>query len=70
MWAAVLNAERGVSNVVFLTRLGGGAFGNDDDWIHLAIRNALQHGAGYRAGCEARELRSAHRGGCPLGQRI
>ena len=39
--AAVLNAERGVSNVVFLTRLGGGAFGNDDDWIHHAIRNAL-----------------------------
>jgi hypothetical protein len=42
MWAAVLNAERGASNVVFLTRLGGGAFGNDDDWIHYAIRNALQ----------------------------
>ena len=41
LWAAVLNAERGVSNVVFLTRLGGGAFGNDDDWIHHAIRNAL-----------------------------
>jgi len=42
MWAALLNAERGASNVVFLTRLGGGAFGNEDDWIHLAIRNALQ----------------------------
>jgi hypothetical protein len=42
LWAAVLNAERGASNVVFLTRLGGGAFGNDDDWIHLAIRNSLQ----------------------------
>jgi hypothetical protein len=42
MLAAVLNAERGASNVVFLTRLGGGAFGNDDDWIHSAIRNALQ----------------------------
>jgi hypothetical protein len=41
MWAALLNADRGVSNAVFLTRLGGGAFGNDDDWIHLAIRNAL-----------------------------
>ncbi len=42
MWAAVLNAQRGASNVVFLTRLGGGAFGNDEEWIHLAIRNALQ----------------------------
>lgn len=46
--AAVLNAERGVSNVVFLTRLGGGAFGNDDDWIHLAIRNALTMVQGIR----------------------
>jgi hypothetical protein len=42
MWAAVLNAQRGASNVVFLTRLGGGAFGNEDAWIHLAIRNALE----------------------------
>ena len=42
IWAAVLNAKRGVSNVVFLTRLGGGAFGNDDAWIEQAIRNALQ----------------------------
>ncbi|MBK6593633.1 MAG: hypothetical protein IPG23_13300 [Burkholderiales bacterium] len=42
MCAAVLNAERGASNVVFLTRLGGGAFGNDDGWIHYAIREALQ----------------------------
>ena len=30
MWAAVLNAQRGASNVVLLTQLGGGAFGNDD----------------------------------------
>lgn len=42
IWAAVLNAERGVSNVVFLTRLGGGAFGNDEVWIHTAIRSALE----------------------------
>jgi len=42
MWAAVLNAQRGASNVVFLTRLGGGAFGNDVDWIDFAIRSALQ----------------------------
>ena len=41
MWAALLNAERGVSNVVFLTLLGGGAFGNHDAWIDAAIRRAL-----------------------------
>jgi hypothetical protein len=41
MWAAVLNAQRGVSNVVLLTSLGGGAFGNDESWIHAAMRRAL-----------------------------
>lgn len=40
--AARENAERGGSNIVMLTRLGGGAFGNDDEWIHCAIRRALQ----------------------------
>lgn len=39
--AAVLNKQRGMSNVVLLTRLGGGAFGNEDDWIDAAIRRAL-----------------------------
>jgi nicotinic acid phosphoribosyltransferase len=42
MWAAVLNAKRGASNVVFLTFLGGGAFGNKDAWIHAAMRRALK----------------------------
>ena len=42
MWAAALNAWRGASNVVLLTSLGGGAFGNDESWIHGAIRRALQ----------------------------
>jgi hypothetical protein len=40
MWAAVLNARRGASNVL-LTFLGGGAFGNDDEWILSAMRRAL-----------------------------
>jgi protein-tyrosine phosphatase len=39
--AAVLNARRGASNVVLLTRLGGGAFGNDDSWIAAAMKRAL-----------------------------
>ena len=39
--ASVLSARRGGSNVVLLTRLGGGAFGNDDAWIDAAMRRAL-----------------------------
>jgi hypothetical protein len=39
--AAVLNADRGGSPVVALTRLGGGAFGNDGRWIDDAMRRAL-----------------------------
>jgi hypothetical protein len=40
--AAALNRIRGGSNVVFLTHLGGGAFGNEADWITQAIRRALR----------------------------
>ena len=47
MWAAVLNARRGASNVVLLTQLGGGAFGNHDDWIHAAMRRALEMVSGF-----------------------
>ncbi len=39
--AAVLNKQRSMSNVVLLTHLGGGAFGNEGDWIDAAIRRAL-----------------------------
>lgn len=42
MWATLLNAQRGASNVVFLTLLGGGAFGNDTSWIQAAMRRALE----------------------------
>ena len=41
LWAAVDNAQRGGSNTVLLTWLGGGAFGNDDRWIHAAVARAL-----------------------------
>jgi hypothetical protein len=47
MLAAVLNKQRGVSNVVLLTLLGGGAFGNEDDWIYAAIRRALKMMSGF-----------------------
>ncbi len=40
MWAAMLNARRGGSNIVLLTLLGGGAFGNDQRWILAAMRRA------------------------------
>lgn len=42
LWAAVLNARRGASNIVLLTCLGGGAFGNEDRWINAAMRRALE----------------------------
>jgi hypothetical protein len=47
MWAAVLNAQHDASNIVLLTFLGGGAFGNDDRWIHDAIRRALKMMVGF-----------------------
>jgi hypothetical protein len=47
MLAAVLNAHRGASNVVLLTQLGGGAFGNHPDWIHAAMRRALERVSGF-----------------------
>ncbi|TWU10153.1 hypothetical protein Poly21_51220 [Allorhodopirellula heiligendammensis] len=31
--AAVLNASRTGVNVIYLTMLGGGVFGNEDAWI-------------------------------------
>jgi hypothetical protein len=42
MWGAVLNAKRGASNVVLLTFLGGGAFGNNDEWILGAMRRGFE----------------------------
>ncbi len=38
--AAVLNAAKTGNKNVYLTMLGGGAFGNDRDWIRDAIRRA------------------------------
>lgn len=39
--AAVLNQESTGNNSVYLTLLGGGAFGNETDWIIGSIRRAL-----------------------------
>ena len=40
--AGVLNMRRTGCSVVYLTRLGGGAFGNDDAWIFESIKRALR----------------------------
>jgi hypothetical protein len=45
--AGILNARRGASKVILLTQLGGGAFGNSDDWIHSAMRRALRLASGH-----------------------
>jgi hypothetical protein len=42
LWSAVLNAHRNSSPVVYLTRIGGGAFGNDASWIDGALGRALR----------------------------
>jgi hypothetical protein len=42
LWAATLNMQRSCSNVVFLTQVGGGAFGNDNSWILSALRRAVE----------------------------
>jgi hypothetical protein len=47
MLCAALNAQRGASNVAYLTLLGGGAFGNDLRWILGALRRALTLAAGF-----------------------
>ena len=52
LWASTLNAHRTGSNVVYLTRVGGGAFGNETAWIDGAIRRALKIVAG--AGLDVR----------------
>jgi hypothetical protein len=41
-WAAVSNAHRFASKMLFLTQVGGGAFGNEPQWIHDAMRRALK----------------------------
>lgn len=39
--AGILNSHKNGNNTVYLTLLGGGAFGNENDWIFRAIRRAL-----------------------------
>jgi hypothetical protein len=41
--AGVLNARRTGNSAVFLTSLGGGAFGNENSWIVAAMERAFRH---------------------------
>jgi hypothetical protein len=45
--AAILNSLQTGNNTVFLTLLGGGAFGNKTEWITQAIRRAIDHYGQY-----------------------
>ena len=42
LWAALLNYARTGNDRVYLTLLGGGVFGNEEDWIFGAINRALE----------------------------
>lgn len=52
MLVAIEQSVAGRSNTVLLTRLGGGAFGNADEWIDDAIMRAL--GVVEHAGLDVR----------------
>ena len=62
MAAAVLNARRGISNVVLLTELGAGAFGNDLAWVHAAMRRALEMMSEFALDVKLVSCRSPSRG--------
>ena len=40
--AAIVNYDRTGNNRLYLTQLGGGAFGNEQDWIIDSMRRALK----------------------------
>ena len=46
--AAILNGKNTGNSTVFLTLIGGGAFGNEFDWIIDAIQRVLTLYAAYR----------------------
>lgn len=60
LWAAVANAQRGVTKKVLLTRLGGGVFGNADGWIDEAILRALGLAAGFDLDVRLVDYREPH----------
>ncbi len=65
---AALAARKGGSNMVLLTQLGGGAFGNDSDWIMAAMERALQVVEAY--GCDLDVRLVTYSGASPALRRI
>lgn len=41
LYSALINYKKTKNNKVFLTLIGGGAFGNNIDWVYKAIRKAV-----------------------------
>lgn len=60
--AALLNRSRTGSRQLFLTLLGGGAFGNEPDWILNAMRRAINLHARYGLDVRIVSYRSSNRG--------
>jgi hypothetical protein len=58
--AAVLNAALTGNNRVFLTLLGGGAFGNRGEWIMAALTRALRRMADHDLNVAVVSYRSSH----------
>ena len=42
LYSALINLEKNKSNIVYLTLVGGGAFGNDEHWILESIQKAIR----------------------------
>jgi hypothetical protein len=47
LWAGVVNAAQGGSNIVYLTLVGGGVYRNRIEWIAAAIGRAMGRVAGF-----------------------
>jgi hypothetical protein len=52
IWTATLNYLRGGTNKLFMTFLGGGAFGNKEEWIEKGMRRALHIAEEYQTGLD------------------
>ena len=62
LWATTVNTHRTASSVVYLTRIGGGSFGNDTARIDGAIRRALKIVAGLALDVRLVSYGQSHRG--------
>jgi hypothetical protein len=54
IWAAVLNCLRGGTNILHLTFVGGGVYGNETAWIARSIAKALSISSKYDCGLDIR----------------